>query len=161
MNLLAIPAMKARYNVPVGLSDHSRDPLAAPAATVAMGGRLIEKHFTLDRQLPGPDHSFAIEPGELAGMVEIIRNVERMLGDGVKRPLDVEAELVNFRRSIYTVRPIAAGARITRDDVAILRRSGESAPDLRPVDIDEFVGRRVVRDLPPQTLLSWADVEPR
>jgi N-acetylneuraminate synthase len=161
INVLAIPALKARFGVPVGLSDHSRDPLAAPAAAVAVGGRLIEKHFTLDRTLPGPDHSFAIEPDELAAMVKIIRGVEAVLGDGIKRPLDVEAELVNFRRSIYTIRPVAAGDVITRDAVAILRRSGEPATDLRPGDVDAIVGRRAARDLPAQQLLSWQDVGPR
>src|SRR5205085_1068683 len=84
MNLRAIPALQAAFGVPVGLSDHTLGTHIAPAA-VALGARLVEKHFTLDRTMSGPDHPFAVEPKELAELVARVRDVEAALGDGVKR----------------------------------------------------------------------------
>src|SRR5207247_695775 len=84
---------------------------------VSTGASLIEKHHTLSRRLPGPDHSFALEPGELREMVDGIRAVERVLGSGVKRLLEVEHELVNYRRAVYTARAVAAGHVLGRHDL--------------------------------------------
>src|SRR5205085_976645 len=83
MNLRTIPTMKATFGVPVGLSDHTLG-IHIVSAAVALGADIIEKHYTLDRSHPGPDHSFAIEPGELADMIRHVRDVEAALGDGVK-----------------------------------------------------------------------------
>ena len=107
LNLSTIPQMKQKYNVPVGLSDHSTDPVIGPASAVALGATIIEKHFTLDKNLPGPDHKFALTPPELKKMIQSIRDVEKALGDGKKRVLDVENELRNFAvRRIQAIKNI-------------------------------------------------------
>jgi N,N'-diacetyllegionaminate synthase len=158
INVRVIPALAERFGVPVGLSDHSRHPLWAPLATVAVGGCVVEKHFTLSRRLPGPDHSFAVEPSELKQMVDGIREVERVLGIAVKQVQPVEQELVNFRRSIYSARELRAGDTIRAADLVILRRSGQPPSDLAPADINTVVGRRAARDIPAQTLLWQRDL---
>jgi len=85
MNLSVIPVIAMRYNLNVGLSDHTLHPTAAPVAATALGATVIEKHFTKDRSLPGPDHSFALEPIEFATMVDAVRQTWLMLGDSIKR----------------------------------------------------------------------------
>ena len=96
LNLRAITTMQQSFGVPVGLSDHSRDPIIGPLAAVGLGANLIEKHFTLSNRLPGPDHEFAVEPGELRQMVQQIRQVEQALGSGDKAVQSVETELRGF-----------------------------------------------------------------
>ncbi|MDE2040065.1 MAG: N-acetylneuraminate synthase family protein [Elusimicrobia bacterium] len=158
LNLRAIPEMKRRYGVPVGLSDHSTDPVLAPVAAAALGANLIEKHFTLSRRLKGPDHSYALEPGELRGMVRAVRRTEAMLGSGRKRPHPVEADLREYRRGIFTIAPVAAGERLTRATVAVLRRGGRPETDLPPERWPWLLKRRARRALKPHTLLSLSDV---
>jgi N,N'-diacetyllegionaminate synthase len=85
MNLGAIPAMARRFRRPVGLSDHSLDPCLVPVVAATLGACVVEKHLTLDRRCPGADHVFALEPGEFRMMVDTVRNVQTVLGDGVKR----------------------------------------------------------------------------
>jgi N-acetylneuraminate synthase len=85
LNLKVIPELINRFNIPVGLSDHSRDPLIGPVGAIALGATIVEKHFTLHNKLPGPDHSFAITPDELKQMVKAIRQIEEALGSGKKR----------------------------------------------------------------------------
>ncbi len=113
LNVRVVPALKAAFGVPVGLSDHSRDAVIGPLAAVAVGANSVEKHFTLGNRLPGPDHRFGLEPDELRRMVEAVRETERALGDGRKSVHPVEEELRHFaRRSVFTRR---AGGR--RGDV--------------------------------------------
>jgi len=120
LNVRAITTLKSAFGVPVGLSDHSRDPLAGPLAAVSLGANLIEKHFTLSNALPGPDHGFALEPGELSLMIERIRDVEKVLGSGEKVSLPIEAELRGFaRRSIFATRDIQSEEVFTTDNIAI------------------------------------------
>jgi N-acetylneuraminate synthase len=110
LNLLVIPQLKTKYNLPVGLSDHSIDPLIGPLLAVGLGATIIEKHFTLDRNLPGPDHPFALVPAELGTMVQAIRKADSAKGNGKKEVLDVEAELRKFAtRSIQATRDIKKG----------------------------------------------------
>jgi N-acetylneuraminate synthase len=159
MNLRTIPWLKARYAVPAGLSDHSLHAWHAPVAAVSLGANLIEKHFTISRDMPGPDHSFAIEPAELTALVQAVRGVEPMLGDGVKTLHPDEYELVNFRRSVFVTRNIRAGETVTSDAVAVLRRSGAEPSDMPPKDIARVIGRKAARDLEANTVLSWSDVK--
>lgn len=158
MNLRTIPAMAARYGIPVGLSDHSLDACAGPVAAAALGASLLEKHFTLSRRLKGPDHSYALEPAELKRMVSAVRSAETMLGDGRKRPHPVEAELRDYRRGIFTKAPVAEGARLTAENVAVLRRAGKRETDLPPARLSEVLRGRARRALPAFRLLSEADV---
>ena len=110
LNLFVIPQLKTRYNLPVGLSDHSIDPIIGPLLAVGAGATIIEKHFTLDRNLPGPDHPFALVPNELEIMVQAIRKADSAKGTGKKEILDVETELRRFAtRSIQAIKNIKKG----------------------------------------------------
>lgn len=134
LNLGAITTLNSALAVPVGFSDHSRDPLLAPIAAVALGAKVIEKHFTLSNLLPGPDHRFALEPRELAAMVTAIRATEQSAGNGLKEVLPQEEELRRFaRRSIFATRDIAPGEKYSSDNLAILR-TGKLVPGLSPSD---------------------------
>lgn len=124
LNLLVIPQLKSKYNLPVGLSDHSMDPLIGPLLAVGLGATIIEKHFTLDRNLPGPDHPFALEPAELETMIQAIRKADAAKGTGKKEILDVEAELRKFAtRSIQAIKDIKKGE---------IMREGYNIEVLRP-----------------------------
>lgn len=157
MNLTAMAALRTRFGTPVGLSDHSLGTWA-PIAAVALGANIVEKHFTLSRALPGPDHAFAIEPGELAQMVRDIRATEASLGDGrkVRRPIEEEIYAIS-RRNLVTARPLRRGDMLAAADLAVLR----SALGIAPKHFDELVGRRVTRDIAAGIPLAWDDLEPR
>jgi sialic acid synthase SpsE len=153
MNLRSIPSMRAAFGVPVGLSDHTLGIHVAPAA-VAMGASLVEKHFTLDRASRGPDHSFAVEPSELAQLVRHIRDVEDALGDGVKRgPSDLEAEEMysKARRSVVAATDIAAGTTITRSMLTV-KRPGFG---VQQKFIDTLVGRVARKDIEYDEVITW------
>lgn len=148
LNIRVIPAMKAAFGVPVGLSDHSRDPLVGPLAAVAVGANLLEKHFTLSNELPGVDHRFAVEPGELRTMVQKLRETEHALGGADKAVHPVEEELRAFaRRSVFAVRDIKTGELLTRENVAVLR-CGKLPAGLPPREFDGVLGKRARRDIP-------------
>ncbi len=145
INLRAMDTLANAFGLPVGLSDHSAGINVAIAAA-ARNACLIEKHYTLDRTLPGPDHSASLEPQELAAMVAGIRDVERALGDGLKRP--AEAELRNsavVRRSLVASRPIRRGELFSTDNVAAKRPGG----GLSPIKYWQLLGRPAGRDYAP------------
>ncbi|NDF36009.1 MAG: N-acylneuraminate-9-phosphate synthase [Nitrosopumilaceae archaeon] len=123
LNLDTIPQMRQKYKVPVGLSDHSTDPVIGPLVAVALGATIIEKHFTLDKNLPGPDHKFALDPPELKKMIQSIRDAQKSFGDGKKRILDVEEELRGFAvRSIQAIKDIKKGDKFVEGyNIDILR----------------------------------------
>lgn len=121
INLRALPAMQRRFGVPVGYSDHTLDDLACTAA-VALGASIIEKHFTLDSTLPGADHCISAEPGPFAVMVQRIRRLALMRGDGDIRPAAAEEGIRAERhRCLVARRDIAAGERFTAENVALKR----------------------------------------
>ena len=147
LNVRAIRTLKESFGVPAGLSDHSEDPVIGPLAAVALGANLIEKHFTLSRQLPGPDHGFAIEPDQLARMVRAIREAERALGSGKKEVQPVERELRSFaRRQIVALRDIRAGEKLTKENAAILRR-GKLPAGLEPKHYETILGKVAQRTI--------------
>jgi N,N'-diacetyllegionaminate synthase len=152
MNLRAMATMRQAFGVPVGLSDHSLGIHVASAA-VALGASVVEKHFTLDRRLPGPDHPFAVEPAELREMIRHIREVEAALGDGLKLgPAPEEQEMhQKARRSLVAARAIPRGTRIERSMIAI-KRPGFG---IRPKLIDLVVGRIAGVDIEEDTVLTW------
>ena len=138
-NLRAIPAMEAAFGVPVGWSDHT-EGIDISLAAVAAGARLVEKHFTVDRGLPGPDHRASLEPEELTTLVRAIRQAESALGDGVKRPMPSElANAAVARRSLHASRPLPAGHVLQAPDLIALRPGTGLPPSLR----DRLAGRRL------------------
>jgi N,N'-diacetyllegionaminate synthase len=154
VNLRAMATLHERFSLPVGYSDHTEGTAIAVAAA-ALGARVLEKHFTLDRSLPGPDHKASLSPDEFRRMVREVRDVEAGLGDGVKAPRPAELpvrELV--RRSVTLVRALRAGERIAADDVALLRPGSGIAPR----DLARVVGRRAARDLACGRVLAWEDL---
>lgn len=141
VNLRAMQTLQAAFDVAVGYSDHTVGFEVAIAA-VAMGASVIEKHFTLDRSLPGPDHKASLEPQELKAMVAAIRNIEQALGDGIKRLTPSEARNRPIaRKSLVASRPIAAGERFSADNVAA-KRPGTG---LSPMRWDDVIGRPAPR----------------
>ena len=145
VNLRAMVTMRDELGVRVGFSDHTRG-IHIPAAAVALGAEVIEKHFTLDRSLPGPDHRASLEPEEFAEMVRVIRDVELALGDGVKRPSRGEIDnAVAARKSIVAAREIAAGERFTAENLTVKRPGSGISPERW----DEIVGRPATRGYHP------------
>jgi sialic acid synthase SpsE len=152
MNLRAMATLRQAFAVPVGLSDHSLGIHVAGAA-VALGASVVEKHFTLDRRLPGPDHPFAVEPGELRDMIGHIREIEAALGDGLKLgPAPEEEEMYQKgRRSLIAARAIPRGTRIERSMI-IIKRPGFG---IRPKFVDLVVGRVARVDIEEDAVLTW------
>lgn len=154
-NLRAMLTLERAFGVPVGYSDHTAGIEAALAA-VALGARVIEKHFTLDRSLPGPDHQASLEPQGLRSLIQGIRQVERALGDGVKRPAPAEREIAPAaRKSIVAARDIPAGATIT-EDMLTTKRPGSG---IAPRHWDDLIGRRARVAIPRDSLLQWGQME--
>jgi len=140
VNLRAMNTLAAAFDLPVGYSDHT-EGIEIALAAVAMGACLIEKHFTLDRNLPGPDHKASLEPDELARMIQGIRAVESALGDGRKQPAASEARTASAaRRSLVAARDIAAGTVLGDDMVAVMRPGTGLPPAMR-----QYVVGRVLR----------------
>lgn len=143
VNLAAMDTMRTAFGLPVGYSDHTMGTTASVAA-VARGAVLIEKHFTMDRALPGPDHAASLEPREFATMVNEIRAVKRMIGDGVKAPHLSEWDSRRAgRQQIIAARDIVAGSTLTREDLATAR-CGEG---LMPAEIWGLVGTVAGQDV--------------
>jgi N-acetylneuraminate synthase len=157
LNVRAIATLRSTFSAPVGLSDHSSDPVVGPLVAVALGANLIEKHFTLSRELRGPDHAFALEPPELRLMIQKVREAERTLGGGEKVMQPVEAELKAFaRRRIFAVRDITAGESLTRENIAVLR-CGNLMPGLEPGYFEEILGRCARRHIPAESPIRTDD----
>ena len=150
VNLRAMLTIRDAFKVEVGYSDHTSGIEVAIAA-VALGATVIEKHFTLDRDLPGPDHKASLEPDELKAMVTAIRNIELALGDGVKKPSPSEAKNIPIaRRSIVAARAITSGEVFTESSLAV-KRPGDGISAMR---WDEVLGRRARRDFAPDELIE-------
>jgi len=142
VNLRAMLTIRDAFGVAVGYSDHTKGIEVAVAA-VALGATVIEKHFTLARNLPGPDHQASLEPDDLKAMVASIRNIESALGDGIKRPSPSEAKNRSAaRRSLVAACAIRTGERFTEANVAV-KRPGTG---LSPMRWDEVLGRKAPRD---------------
>lgn len=143
LNLKAIMQLQERFQVPVGFSDHSRDPIVAPVAAVALGARVIEKHFTLHNRLPGPDHIFALCPDELVRMVSAIRDAEKTLGSGEKEVHADEQELREFAvRSLQAMRNIQIGEILQEGVNFDVLRSGQCSKGLHPKYLRQVQGTR-------------------
>ena len=153
MNLRTIPSMAATFGVPVGLSDHTIGTHVA-ASSIALGASIIEKHYTLDRTMDGPDHHFAIEPDELAELVTHVRDVEAALGSSVKSGPSPEESVEMYakaRRSVVAAQCIPSGTTITRDMLTV-KRPGHG---IKPRYIDALVGRVARTDIEYDDILTW------
>lgn len=150
MNLRTIPDLAARYGVPVGLSDHTLGITAAVAA-VALGACIIEKHFTLSRSVSGPDSAFSLEPHEFKAMVSAVREAERALGRVSYEISDREKASRVFRRSLYAVADIEAGAVLTAMNI----RSIRPGFGLEPKHLTTVLGRPARQNIQRGTPLSW------
>ena len=147
VNLKVIPALKKKFGAVVGLSDHSREPLIAPLGAVALGASILEKHFTTDNSLPGPDHGFAILPHELKQMVSAVRQLEEAMGSSEKKVLPEEKELLDFcRRGVFAAEEIKKGQAFSRKNIAVLR-PGKRKSFLGPKFFEKLLGKKAKRDI--------------
>lgn len=153
-NLFAIPSMVKAFGVPVGWSDHTVGNESAVVAT-AIGARFLEKHFTLDRSMPGPDHAASLEPDELSTYVSLVRSVPSMLGDGAKRRMPSEAENAPLvRRSWHAARELELGHVLDDADLLTLRPESGVSPGL------DLRGRVLVKRVNAGDPISMDDLEP-
>lgn len=159
INVRVINQLRDRFDTHTGLSDHTTDPNTAPCAAVALGGRVIEKHFTLDRSMEGPDHSFALEPDELRQMVTAIRSTESALGNTNKRILDVEHELQQMaKRGIQATQDISAGEKITDDNIAVLR-PGKCNRGIKPKFYSNVLEATTLDSVREGAGVTWDDID--
>lgn len=153
-NLRTLPALSAAFSCPVGFSDHTLGRIAAFAAR-ALGMAILEKHFTLDRSRPGPDHSASMEPQDFKGLVEELRILEVGLGDGVKRPMkDEEDTRLVARRSLVYARALPAGHVLAETDLTAKR----PADGVGPEHIELVLGMRLKNDVGSGQRLGFADL---
>lgn len=147
-NLKVIPWLHQRFGLPVGLSDHTRDPIVAPVTAVALGATVIEKHYTLDNRLPGPDHFFAITAEELKQMVRAIRETEQLLGNGNKEIELAEEEMYRFgRRGVQALLDINVGD-ILREGVNVdILRPGKQSRGAHPKFLSQIEGKQALRPI--------------
>ena len=141
VNLRAMCTLREAFKCRVGYSDHTMG-LEVPVAAVALGAEIIEKHFTLDRSMAGPDHKASLEPGELKQMVRQIRNVEKALGDGIKRPNKSEAENARVvQKSILAKKVIRKGEQLTADNLTVKRAGGGIASSYWDFVVGKYASR--------------------
>lgn len=151
MNLRAMESLRSAFNLPVGLSDHSQG-ITIPIAAAALGACIIEKHFTLDKNLSGPDHKVSLEPNELIRMVKAVRETENALGNGMKNITKNEEKIKKIvRRSIVASVDISKGAIIT-EEMLTTKRPGTG---IEPKYIGKIVGRKAKRNIKEDCLISW------
>jgi N-acetylneuraminate synthase/N,N'-diacetyllegionaminate synthase len=150
-NLRRIRALHAAFGVPVGFSDHTTSTQTG-AWAVATGACVLEKHFTLDRSAPGPDHAHSLDPAGLRDYIRAVRRIESALGSGGIDCSDIEAEVRTVaRKSVVAARRVPAGTVLTAEMLAIKRPGG----GIEPGQLERLVGRRIARDIPADTVLTW------
>lgn len=155
VNLKAMITLKNAFQLPVGYSDHTLG-IEVPIAAVSLGARIIEKHFTLDRTMPGPDHKASLEPAELKQMIISIRNIEKALGDGIKKCTKSEEDVKKIaRKSIVAASYIPKGS-IIDENMLTIKRPGTGIP---PKFIDYLIGKKAKIDILKDTVLDLSMVE--
>jgi N,N'-diacetyllegionaminate synthase len=151
VNLTAMNTIRRKIGVEVGYSDHTKG-IEVPVAAVALGAVLIEKHFTLDRNMEGPDHKASLEPGELKAMVSAIRNIEQSLGNGIKQPSPSEIKNKNIaRKSIVAARDMQPGDIIRMEDLSVKRPGSGISPMLMP----SLIGKKLKAGIKADELLNY------
>lgn len=157
VNLRVISNLQQLFNLPIGYSDHTLS-IVVPVAAVAMGACIVEKHFTIDRTMPGPDHKASVEPDELKEMIQNIREVEKALGDGIKRPTAEEERIKKIvRKSIVAKVDIPKGTIIT-EDMLDVKRPGTGVP---PKYLYQIVGAKAKTDIAKDEMIQWENIEVR
>jgi len=151
MNLSVINDLQHRFQIPIGLSDHSMGE-TVPATAVAMGACIIEKHFTLSRLDEGPDSGFSLEPDEFKNMVDAVRQTESAMGHIQYGPSINEIPSLKFRRSLFVIKNIEAGEALTPDNV----RSIRPADGLHPRHLDDVIGKSAIKKIKRGTPLNWS-----
>lgn len=150
VNLKAMSTLKKTFDTPIGYSDHTKG-IEVPIAAVAMGATIIEKHFTLDRNMEGPDHKASLEPSELKAMVQAIRNIEKAIGTGKKKPSVSEVKnIVIARKSIVANQPIKKGEIFTEQNITT-KRPGTG---ISPMKWRQVLGQKATRDFTEDELIE-------
>ena len=150
VNLKAMDSIREKFGVEVGYSDHTKG-IEVPIAAVALGATVIEKHFTLDRNMEGPDHKASLEPDELKAMVSAIRNIEQALGDGVKKVTASEkGNIAVARKSIVASRDIKQGETLSEENLTV-KRPGTG---INPMRWEEVIGQKAIRDFREEELIE-------
>jgi N,N'-diacetyllegionaminate synthase len=146
INLKAMCSLKEKFELNIGYSDHTTG-IEVPIAAVAMGAKVIEKHFTLDKTMEGPDHKASLEPDELSAMVKAIRKIELALGDGVKKPSKSEVKNINIaRKSIVANCPIKKGEAFTENNITVKRPGNGISPMKWDIVLGQLAKRDFVED---------------
>ena len=154
VNMKAMQTLQQKFGYPIGYSDHTKGDLASIVA-VAMGATVIEKHFTLDKNMEGPDHKASLNVEELKEMVDDIRAVETIMGNGVKQPMKSELNTrIVARKSVVLAHNIQKGEILKKEDL-VLKRPGNG---LAPEYLDELIGKVLVRDMKAEEMITWKDV---
>jgi N-acetylneuraminate synthase len=152
-NLLVMKTMERAFGLPIGYSDHTLG-IEIPIAAVALGASIIEKHFTLDKNMSGPDHRASLEPDEFKAMVRSIRNIEKAFGDGIKRPMENEEDTRRVsRRSLVTTRDVKTGEIISSNDITIKRPGYGIPPEFKEI----IIGMQAKYDINADTIIRWED----
>ena len=155
VNLKAMLTIKDAFNVNIGYSDHTLG-IEVSLAAVAMGATVIEKHFTLDKSLPGPDHLASLEPAELIEMVEAIRNIENALGNGIKLPSASESKNIKIaRKSIHLAKDVKEGHVFSMNDLTV-KRPGDG---ISPLIINDIVGCVAKNDIKEDSILNFKNIK--
>ncbi|MDN5342781.1 MAG: N,N-diacetyllegionaminate synthase [Oceanotoga sp.] len=153
VNLKAMQTLKEAFKVCVGYSDHTLG-IEIPIAAVAMGAKVIEKHFTVDKTLNGPDHKASLDPNELKEMVKAIRNVEKSIGDGIKKPNKSEIEIRKVvRRVLVSSKDIYKGSKFDMNSFEIKRANSGILPEY----IDILIGKTIIKDIKKDIAFKWED----
>lgn len=155
VNLMAMLTIAKKVSVPIGYSDHTLG-IEVPIAAVALGAKVIEKHFTLDRNLPGPDHKASLEPQELKAMVTAIRNIEKAIsGSGIKEPSKSESKNIAVaRKSIHLKKDLQAGSIISEADITALR----PGDGISAIHWNDVIGKKIITDKKEFDKLNWSDI---
>ena len=150
VNMSAMLTLKDKFNLPVGYSDHTQG-IEIPIMAVSMGAEIIEKHFTLDKNMEGPDHRASLEPYELKQMVKSIRNVEKAFGNGIKAPQEAEKKNIEIaRRSIVAKRDIKQGEIFSEENITCKR----PATGISPMLWDKIIGKTATKDFSEDEIIT-------
>lgn len=154
VNLNAMQSIGKALGIKVGYSDHTQG-IEVPVAAVALGATVIEKHFTLDKTMEGPDHKASLEPNELKSMVKAIRNIESAMGDGIKKQSPSEIKNISIaRKSIHIAMPIESGI-VIKTEHLLMKRPGDG---ISPMYIDKVIGKKIKMNLKADHKLLWEDL---